>query len=232
MPTTKRYEYQWACLISCILLNLLSSDSTVTATLNSETNVNQNNNEFDHTTIQKVIDQDNHRILSSYRNFCGVGFQDASTACKYPCPSGSIDECPPGMLCYFNTECSIKDHLVRPTRKPTPAPTLSNLNMGNNRPIIVATDDNDLTTLHNFCGTNWSDASTKCSSWCPNGDDDECPSGESCFGDTACTKTMEPTNRPTGPLPTSGPSLKPTGPTVAPTIGRILDQPSNHQFCG
>ena len=59
-----------------------------------------------------------------------------------------------------------------------------------------------------------------------------CPLGQSCFGDTTCQKTFEPTNRPTNPQPTIGPSFRPTDPTAAPSVGMMVDQPSNNQFCG
>lgn len=160
---------------------------------------------------------------SSDHNFCGVGFQDASTSCQHPCPSGSLDECPQGMLCYYNTPCDIKNLGPRPSLKPTLAPKMPTLSP-------LKSDDPKLTF---FCGTDWFDASNKCAVWCPNADDDECPSGQSCFGDTACKKTPDPTLRPTqSQKPTLSPSLRPTGPTTPPTASLMIDQPSNHQFCG
>jgi len=161
-------------------------------------------------------------ILSSDHSFCGIGFQDASNSCQYPCPSGSLDECPRGMLCYFNTPCDIKNLGPRPTHAPTHAPKL---------PTISPLSSDD-PTLSFFCGNDWSDASNNCAIWCPNADDGMCPYGQSCFGDTTCKKTNEPTNIPTKPPPTISPSNKPTGPTGAPSVGLMEDQPSNHQFCG
>ena len=41
-------------------------------------------------------------------------------------------------------------------------------------------------TRHYFCGTDWHDASSKCSTPCPNGQANECPNDERCFADTPC----------------------------------------------
>ena len=41
-------------------------------------------------------------------------------------------------------------------------------------------------TRHNFCGTDWHDASTKCKTPCPSGQANDCPDDERCFADTPC----------------------------------------------
>ena len=174
---------------------------------------------------QQLDNKEKRQLASSSpsdHNFCGIGFQDASTSCKHPCPSGSLEECPHGMLCYFNTPCDIKNLGPRPTRYPTRQPKLPT-----NSPLSIHDPKRTF-----FCGSDWSDASNRCAVWCPNGDDALCPFGQSCFGDTTCRKTDEPTNRPTKPQPTISPSLRPTGPTASPTYSLMIDQPSNHQFCG
>lgn len=220
MSTTTITRYRrWAGLISFIVLSLLSSNTFgVVAIIGVEgTLINYDENQ-DHATSFTVKQNRERKLPSNNKhNFCGVGFQDASTSCKYPCPSGSIDECPAGMLCYFNTPCDIKDPTQKPTNviPPKISPLSSNI-------------ENEA-KLSFFCGKDWSDASSRCGVWCPNGEDDVCPSGQSCFGDTLCQKT---TGRPTGPQPTIGPSFKPTDPTAAPSIGMMVDHPSNHQFCG
>eukprot|EP00984_Skeletonema_dohrnii_P020254 scaffold9816_cov99-Skeletonema_dohrnii-CCMP3373.AAC.8 len=223
MRTTMNKCRRWAGLISCIISSLLLSDDFgVSATIDVKSMTNYADDEDQSTS--SIAEDSMERILASYHNFCGVGFQDASTSCKHPCPSGSINECPPGMLCYFNTECSIKDHLgPRPTGEPTPLPKLS---------TAVSPLSSDDPKLSLFCGKDWSDASNTCAVWCPDGDDGVCPLGQSCLGDTTCQKTFEPTNRPTNPQPTVGPSFRPTDPTAAPSVGLMIDQPSNHQFCG
>jgi hypothetical protein len=118
----------------------------------------------------------------SDHNFCGIGFQHASQSCEHPCPSGSLDECPSGMLCYFNTPCDINQlDPNRPTKYPTRPPKLPT-----HSPLSISDPKRTF-----FCGTDWSDASSKCMVWCPNGDDSLCPFGQSCFGDTTCIKTDE-----------------------------------------
>lgn len=213
-----RYR-RWAGLISLFMvLSLLSSNSFGVVTIIGVEGSIINADTEDHATKSFTVKQNKERILPSNNNnhnFCGVGFQDASTSCKHPCPSGSIDECPAGMLCYFNTPCDIRD----PTPKPTNVlpPKISPLSSENKAKLSF------------FCGKDWSDASNSCGVWCPDGEDDVCPPGQSCFGDTMCQKT---TDRPTGPQPTIGPSFKPTDPTAAPSVGLMVDHPSNHQFCG
>jgi len=39
---------------------------------------------------------------------------------------------------------------------------------------------------HYFCGTDWHDASERCSHPCPGGQESECPAGDKCFADTPC----------------------------------------------
>ena len=229
MTTITSRNRRVAGMISFIVLisNLFSSDKTFGATATIEVeNMSNNNADDSHVTSSTVAQSSRERRLSSsYHNSCGVGFQDASKSCTYPCPSGSIDECPPGMLCYFNTQCDFKELLDQ--WKPTPYPTLKPV-----KPTSSPLSTEDIAKLSYFCGKNWSDASNTCTTWCPNGSDDDCPYGQSCFGDTSCIKTNEPTGRPTDPLPTKSPSMRPTGPTAAPTVGLMVDQPSNHQFCG
>ena len=39
-----------------------------------------------------------------------------------------------------------------------------------------------------FCGTSWSDVTSKCKKRCPSGEDTDCPGEESCFAYTGCTE--------------------------------------------
>jgi hypothetical protein len=158
MMTTAKRRGASMMMIAILLLNLSRDDvGGVVTAMNLQSMISPTDKEQQHTQNNNIEQQSStlQRRLSSDHNFCGIGFQDASTSCQYPCPSGSIDECPHGMLCYFNTPCDIQ----------------------------------------NLDG-------------------------------------QTPTNKPTRPQPTISPSNKPTGPTVAPTVGLMVDQPSNHQFCG
>ena len=40
--------------------------------------------------------------------------------------------------------------------------------------------------IRNYCGTDWSDANTKCGTRCPKGFDDDCPANEKCYDVEAC----------------------------------------------
>ena len=102
--------------------------------------------------------------------FCGVGFDDASESCEHPCPSGSLRECPLGMLCYFNTPCDRKDLPDQPTKYPTIRP---GWRPPSQSPWMAGDE-----RLSFFCGKTWDDASSKCGTWCPDTDDTVCPYGE------------------------------------------------------
>ena len=45
--------------------------------------------------------------------------------------------------------------------------------------------DVDDPTRYNSCGVDWDDANEQCGQWCY-GDEEECPTGEGCFGFTSC----------------------------------------------
>ena len=53
---------------------------------------------------------------------CGQNFEDASTHCDTPCPTGSPSECPTGESCFTHTTCANneKDEENQPTPAPTP----------------------------------------------------------------------------------------------------------------
>lgn len=116
--------------------------------------------------------------------FCGAGFDDASKSCEYPCPSGSLRECPLGMLCYFNTPCDRKDLPDQPSKSPTIKP---GWRPPSQSPWMAGDE-----RLSFFCGKTWDDASSKCGIWCPDTDDTVCPYGEVCFRDTLCVADPNP----------------------------------------
>jgi len=179
-----------------------------------------------------VVEEDD----PSLHYFCGAGFEEASTSCKHPCQSGSMRDCPTGMLCYFNTPCVNSNINNDPATITEEAATTVDYEGGLSIPIGT-----DVTIRHPtkspvtnrqltfFCGSTWADASADCSSWCPSENDEDCPSGQSCFGDTTCTYE---------PPPTMVPTPDPTEPTIAPSpppqyYGELLSPgASNHMFCG
>jgi hypothetical protein len=70
--------------------------------------------------------------------WCGVGLDEART-CVQHCPSGKVEECPQGMICFPDiTACDARNIVpdtMRPTPEITPAPTLTMPPMGGPTPI-------------------------------------------------------------------------------------------------
>ena len=87
--------------------------------------------------------------------YCGTTFDDASTKCSEPCPSGEDDECDSGEKCFKYTPCGDIDQSIEEDP---------------NEPLV---DENSL-----FCGSDFTDASTRCYLPCPSGSASECPVGE------------------------------------------------------
>ncbi|KAL7532158.1 hypothetical protein ACHAXR_009762, partial [Thalassiosira sp. AJA248-18] len=95
--------------------------------------------------------------IASTTNYCGSSWGDAASKCVNACPSGTSLECAPGQSCFGDiTTCS------------------NNNNYGG-----------QMAASNNYCGVDWSDAST-CRSTCPSGTDAECPDNQKCFGDIHC----------------------------------------------
>jgi hypothetical protein len=93
--------------------------------------------------------------------YCGTSFDEASSTCTDPCPSGLDEECPGSETCHKYTPCAdgIPEFSV-----PSAAPSDSY-----------------------YCGTSFDDAS-RCIIQCPSGLATECPMGEACFARTTCSK--------------------------------------------
>ncbi|KAK1748815.1 chitinase [Skeletonema marinoi] len=83
--------------------------------------------------------------------FCGTSFDEASSSCLHPCPSGLSNECPNGLLCFASTSCSDKGSF--------------------------------------FCGGTWEEAASTCTLPCESGLSSDCPNGQKCFGYTPCSKS-------------------------------------------
>ncbi|KAL7551079.1 hypothetical protein ACHAWF_015777 [Thalassiosira exigua] len=106
-----------------------------------------------------------------------------------------------------------------PTRQPvTKSPTLKPTDK------IYSPTDPEATY---FCGTDYFDASNKCSHRCPSSKSDECPDDLNCFAFTTCMDpspdpTLGPTDRPTDPPLTSAPRT-PAPITTSPTSTEVVD---------
>mmetsp|Transcript_24842 Transcript_24842/g.50905 ORF Transcript_24842/g.50905 Transcript_24842/m.50905 type:complete len:882 (-) Transcript_24842:147-2792(-) len=182
-------------------------------------------------------------------NFCGLGF-DNLFECAVHCPGGSLDECPPGQICYFDTQCDarIEGSLLgaptpHPTNPPVPvlvdqpdpaSPSAAEPPQSTSESEEVAEGEADPPVLDgpqdpdkNFCGPTFNDAAAVCSreTNCRTGLNEECPEGEYCWSFIPdCDIKNMPTPAPTISFsPTPAPSPKPQ--TDIPTAPRPTDSP-------
>lgn len=107
--------------------------------------------------------------------FCGRGFEDARTKCGTHCPSGNMNDCPYGEICFTNTPCDARMMTIAPA---PPSPT--------ERPTTPAPVDYSSKLNKYYCGFDWDDAQERCEIWCPSGSDDDCPDEQLCMAFTAC----------------------------------------------
>lgn len=135
------------------------------------------------------------------------------------CPGGT--GCPSGQACYSGIQCA--------ATAPTPA--------GENTQQGLTFDPNN--TL--YCGSDYEDARANCYTNfpCPNGAQEECPFGQSCFPISGCQAPTTPA--PVTPAPT--PPTAPMGATSPPTtawegfVGVTppappTPPPVNNRYCG
>ena len=107
--------------------------------------------------------------------FCGRGFEDARNKCATHCPSGNMNDCPYGEICFMNTPCDARMMTIAPA---PPSPT--------EQPTTPAPVDYMNKLNKYYCGYDWDDAQTRCEVWCPSGSDDDCPEEQLCMAFTAC----------------------------------------------
>ena len=107
--------------------------------------------------------------------FCGKGYEDAVSKCLTNCPSGSLNDCPDGEICFFNTPCDARMMTMAPQ---PPSPTVSPTTPA---PVVYSSKLNKY-----YCGYDWNDAQERCEIWCPSGSDDDCPDDQSCFAFSKC----------------------------------------------
>jgi hypothetical protein len=107
--------------------------------------------------------------------FCGKGYEDALSQCLTNCPSGSLNDCPDGEICFFNTPCDARMMTKAPS---PPSPTVSPTTPA---PVVYSSKLNKY-----YCGLDWNDAQERCEIWCPSGSDDDCPEDQLCFAFSQC----------------------------------------------
>ena len=95
--------------------------------------------------------------------YCGTSFDKASSTCTDPCPNGLDSECPGIETCHKYTPCNdMTPADAEPSVLPYPVDS-------------------------HYCGTDFVDAAEKCYVPCPSGNAAECPVGEACYPNTACS---------------------------------------------
>ncbi len=148
-----------------LLLALLSLTSTAVAVDVSATQYKESTKKQGDAVSSRQESYLRKKSTSSNTNYCGRSWSDANAKCGTACPSGVNSECPAGEQCFGGTSCGGNPAPTAPGPAPGPAPTGTT----------------------NYCGRSWSDANTKCGTACPSGVNNECPSGEQCFGGiTSC----------------------------------------------
>jgi hypothetical protein len=165
--------------------------------------------------------------------FCGKGYDDAITRCGTHCPSGNMNDCPFGEICFLNTPCDARLMTIAPV--PANSPTM--------RPTTFAPVTYESKINKYYCGFDWNDAQKRCEIWCPSGRDDHCPKGQVCMAFTACNavdmngmtleqieKQQQEANGGGSPTPTIAGK-----PTYRPTLRPVLTAEQamhRYSFCG
>lgn len=80
-------------------------------------------------------------------SFCGAGYQDAISRCTTHCPSGNLNDCPLGEICFTKTPCDAR--LMTKGPQP-PSPTMEPTTPS---PVVSTSKLNKY-----FCGYDWKDA--------------------------------------------------------------------------
>eukprot|EP00122_Pirum_gemmata_P000206 Pgem_evm1s177 len=148
---------------------------------------------------------------------CGTNWGEANGSCSAtPCPGGTNEECGNGETCYAdlavcdttppvtggdNTKrCGSTWGEANGSCSATPCPNGTDEECGNGEScyadLAVCDTTPPITGGSNTkrCGTSWGEANGSCSATpCPNGADEECGNGESCYADLAeCDTTTPP----------------------------------------
>ena len=79
--------------------------------------------------------------------FCGKSYDDAISKCASHCPTGNLNDCPSGEICFFNTPCDARMMTGAPS---PPSPSFSPTTPA---PVV---HENKLNKY--FCGYDWDDA--------------------------------------------------------------------------
>jgi hypothetical protein len=121
------------------------------------------------------VDLNKPSYTETDHSFCGAGYKDAVSRCASHCPSGNLNDYPPGEICFTKTPCNA--HML--TKGPQPP----SLTMEPTTPSLVVI----LSKLNKYSwGYDWKDAQQRCKVWCPSESNDNCLNNQLCMAFTEC----------------------------------------------
>ena len=94
-----------------------------------------------------------------------MSFEEASSTCDQPCPSGSDSECSGSATCHKYTTCA------------------DGITSSSTAEEHDSSSDSDSF----FCGFSFQDASDSCEVACPSGSSSDCGAGQKCYPNTTCS---------------------------------------------
>ncbi len=149
-------------------------------------------------------------------------------SCGYPCPNQSDQACPSGQKCFAN----------QPNCQDVGLTFMGWMETSTEDSVTAMSSQGTVQNTDRWCGLKFDDMASKCAVACPGGTDEECPGEETCFADSPCKITSEPTSlAPTfSPKPTISPKPTPkpiatAKPTKRPTQSPTPDSNPNNSYC-
>jgi hypothetical protein len=149
-------------------------------------------------TIAQTVEMEEPELLyPSNTYFCGTNFQDASTTCSKPCPSGKDNECLGlGETCHGNTECGLRESFFCGTswfdasdKCSQPCPDGDASVCGEGEQCFAWTSCANTDSF--YCGYSFENASQECKIPCKSRSSMDCPDDMGCWAYTTCEATKE-----------------------------------------
>ena len=158
-------------------------------------------------TMAQSVELDLPELLyPSDSYYCGTSFQDASTTCGKPCPSGMDNEClGAGETCHGNTECGLRASFFcgsswfdASDKCSQPCPDGDAGVCGEGEKCFAWTSCAN--TQSYYCGYSFENASKECKIPCESRSSNDCPEDMACWAYTTCDATKEGAHE-EGPVP-------------------------------
>lgn len=149
------------------------------------------------TIAQSVQVEEPELLYPAETYYCGSSFDDASSTCSKPCPSGQNSEClGEGQTCFGNTECDHRASFFCGTswlgasdKCSKPCPNGDASVCGEDEKCYAWTSCTQ--TQSYYCGSSFENASNECKIPCESRSSLDCPDGMQCWGYTTCESTKE-----------------------------------------